>query len=1367
MNNPYIAGAPLRAGKAFFGRQDILQWAMQELRNPASNALVLFGQRRIGKTSLLLQLQGGLPREAFLPVYFDLQDQAKRPLNQMLLDLVDTIAERAGLELPKPAVPDERGVWFRRLFLPEFYKQFGETRRLVFLFDEFDVLDQAAQANLPPSAAANAFFEFLRRLMGEDPRPAFVFVVGRRAEDMNIDFTATFKSSLVREVWTLDADSAEKLVRQAEANGSLQFTADAVQRVLALTNSHPYLTQLLCQRIWERAYLESPETAPTISGVEIEAAVPDALEAGNQALVWLWNGLAPAEKIYASALAEASVDGQVISEDRVIQTITEHATRLRTRDVELAPRDLVKRRVLEASGPREFRFAVEFFRRWVAVNKPLREVKDELDQVDPLAEQLFSFGQGFFKRQQWQLAARYFTDSLQNNPRHFRARLNLGEALLEMKKTDEAVAELERAYDLDQDEARLPLARALIEQAKIRDRAGDDDAALAALDRALKVSPNEAEARNLRATIFTRRGDAALTQKLYDQAVAAYTEAGLPEKVSQAEAWRKREMLGDLEKKATEQAQQKNWAAAAEGYESLVQQAEDSESLVTWEKKLAEVRAEQEIAELFAEGVTALAERNYVRAQVALQKVVAQRPDYRSNGQTAERLLQRAIAEEKQDYSWSTLVKSLKLLTVQFWQLIEKRVPLRIRAGVFAMVLVVGIGFWVIVGWVAYSAFTPPSTSTPTSTTEATNAEVSTTPLETAVTPAPGTTVAPTVPSDTPTPTLTPTPSLPSPQVLEPSNAANIRPLARLGKGTISQAAYSPDGKLLAVAGSLGIYLYDAQTLEELSITETSFRDSLAWAPDGQTLVSASSNEPVIQRWQIVKNALALQSSLLGHTEGVRALAFADDGRLAAAGFSRDISIWNADDDQRARVFPIDGEAESLAFAADGQWLAVGRKDGVVRVFNANAQGIESQRFTEHTGEVRALAFSPDGRWLASGGHSDNLVIVRDVTTREEVARWEAFNGNSVRTLAFAPDGTHLAVGSFVAVEVFDVSNLQAPAVWKQLVVDASSVAFSPDGQTLATTAEDGVLRQWRVSDGIELETRADFTPEIKSLAYAPQGGQIASGHEDGSVRVWDVGGTAPRLTLNQNLVTPALHAIAFSPDGTWFVTGDYQKVKVWQVADGALLYELTGFNSTVYAIAFSPDGKFVAAGSEDGTLQVWDMAQLEDAPVLQQTGETVHALAFSPDGGFLAAGFKGRVHVWQTGVWDQLLFDVSAQGSDALLAVAFSADGQTLLAAHAERDAIERWRMPDGANLEPVSLRDYSGALLSAAFSPDSQLLVGSNSEGAVLAWSATTGELFNPLNGHVGVVYSVAISTDGRWLASGGNDGTLRLWGVPAVGP
>ncbi|MEO7838039.1 MAG: ATP-binding protein, partial [Anaerolineales bacterium] len=144
--NPYIAGAPLRGDKGFFGRQDTMEWVERELRNSQTNALVLFGQRRIGKTTLLLQLARNLSQDEFLPIYFDLQDQATRPLGQTLADIADTLCEKANLDLGQVGPFDDQGRYFQKEFLPKFYAALGEKRRPVFLLDEFDVLDQTAEA---------------------------------------------------------------------------------------------------------------------------------------------------------------------------------------------------------------------------------------------------------------------------------------------------------------------------------------------------------------------------------------------------------------------------------------------------------------------------------------------------------------------------------------------------------------------------------------------------------------------------------------------------------------------------------------------------------------------------------------------------------------------------------------------------------------------------------------------------------------------------------------------------------------------------------------------------------------------------------------------------------------------------------------------------------------------------------------------------------------------------------------------------------------------------------------------------------------------------------------------------------------------
>ncbi len=523
--NPYVAGNPLRGERGFFGRQDILTWVEQELRNPDTNALVLFGQRRIGKTTLLLQLARTLPDDAFVPVYFDLHDQAAQPLSQVLADLADLIAKQVGMETPDLDAFDDRGHFFHHTFLPQLYHTLGDNRRPVFLLDEFDVLGQATRSRLPETVAAQAFFPFLRDVMTTDPRPAFVFVVGRQAEDLSLDFTATFKTSLSKQIWVLDEESAKRLVRQAEANDTLRFDDQAVARVLSLTNRHPYLTQLLCHRLWVRAYRKNLPAPVFVDVADVDAVVPDALETGANVLVWIWEGLSLHEKFYASALAEIADEGEIISEDRIGQVLKDNIERLRLWDVDLALhdlRDLVRRRVLEEDREGKYRFAVELFRCWLYENKPLHQVKDELDRVEPWAERLFSIGRDAHYRGHWEEAVDFFTRALKESPQHFRSQLYLGEVLLEQRRTKDAVTELERAYKLSPREAGSRLAHALVVYAREQEQAGYAKDAINICERALAVLPGDQEAQEMRIAILIRHRDALLEQDDVDAALDAH-----------------------------------------------------------------------------------------------------------------------------------------------------------------------------------------------------------------------------------------------------------------------------------------------------------------------------------------------------------------------------------------------------------------------------------------------------------------------------------------------------------------------------------------------------------------------------------------------------------------------------------------------------------------------------------------------------------------------------------------------------------------------------------------------------------------------------------------------------------------------------
>jgi len=316
--------------------------------------------------------------------------------------------------------------------------------------------------------------------------------------------------------------------------------------------------------------------------------------------------------------------------------------------------------VLETAGEREYRFAIELFRRWVRLNKPVRDVKDELDRIEPVADRLYAIGRDYFNRRQWDNAVRFFRDALTAYPRHFRARLYLGETLMEQSHVDEAIGELQQAYELDRDEARLPLARALVVQAETREKAGDEEGALAYSEKALEVSPKEQTAQMLFAAIWTRRGDAALERNELEEALSAFQKAGEAGKIAHIKALQEGQAFTTLVGEAEAHERAERWTEAAAIYEHLLAQETTQESRSVWQAAFERCRVEEELSRLFLTGAGALAQKDWKQAQQAFAEAIRHRPDYRKDGRLAASLLEQAVTQSSKSRLplWTTIAIS-------------------------------------------------------------------------------------------------------------------------------------------------------------------------------------------------------------------------------------------------------------------------------------------------------------------------------------------------------------------------------------------------------------------------------------------------------------------------------------------------------------------------------------------------------------------------------------------------------------------------------------------------------------------------------------------------------------------------------------
>lgn len=502
-----------------------------------------------------------------------------------------------------------------------------------------------------------------------------------------------------------------------------------------------------------------------------------------------------------------------------------------------------------------------------------------------------------------------------------------------------------------------------------------------------------------------------------------------------------------------------------------------------------------------------------------------------------------------------------------------------------------------------------------------------------------------------------------------------------------------------------------------------------------------------------------------------------------------------------AVIYESFGRILTLAFDRHGEYLFAGTTHGQLRAYRvADLQLVENKAGPlQH---VQSLAISADSRTLISSGidgmiHAWDLNPLADeqdsfefgtapeATTQlsEHIEHRHTLEEiDRVRAVALCLNDTTLAIGVKNTIRLWD---LNAQRYWATLKGHSGLVfnlVYAPLRNMLASAGGDDQIMLWQVAHG-ELEQKPlavlNQPCKIIDIAFSPNGQWLAAARIDGMINLWDMNQILTReLTMPEEsaadilepLLTLTAHtvrvnSIAFSPDSQWLASGSSdQSIRVWQIPTGKTLRLMLGHRGEVEVVRFSPDGTILASGSSDRTLRLWEAGTGQELRVLGSFMDgALSALAISPDGQTLIGGSDdGTVRIWNRST-QECQFTLHVQ-DNYIFSVAFSPDGQSFASASLDK-SICVWSTNTGTlmhRLEGYQHGGHKAEVTTVAFHPTEPILASGSSDQTLCLWDRETGKCLHRLRSPGRAIWGIAFSPDGEFIASACSSGSVYVWSV-----